>query len=68
MSSVTVYSFAAINPSVIVSIGKRLGYSVEINEESTGYFRVNTTPDLSAQHKIIVLQLIDRIGYGVVTP
>lgn len=68
MSQITVYSFVTIHPDVIVEVGTRLGYNVTINEEGNGYFRVNTVPNLSPAHKIVVLQLIDRIGYGIVTP
>lgn len=68
MSEIKAYSLGEIRPNMIIEIGKRLGYTLTVNEEGDGYFRVNTAPDLTAAHKVIVLQLIDRQGYGSVTP
>ena len=68
MSDIKIYSLTPISSSVILNFGKVFGYEININGESEGFIRINTTPNLSAAHKTSMQKMIDAVGFGSITP
>lgn len=69
MTKIEAFSLLDIRPDVIIQNIKRLGnYTVTINSEEPGYFKINILPDLTAAHKTALTTLINSVGVAVITP
>lgn len=67
MTIIQLESLLDIRPDVIYQWAKRNARVAKTIEESTGYFRIEVLPDLTASQKTILQVEINKIGRGSVT-
>ena len=71
MSSVECFSILDIRPEVILTNINKLQngpYTISINQEQPGHFKISVTPQLSAVDKTTLINLCSKVGLVTILP